>query len=156
MLTHAATCCLKLQSSLHSIHALTHAHAPCTDMCASNLWRHGWHHLPLWAWPSSLDPTRICDSVRTTCKKKKKKKGKKKALTKLDLWLWPKSQNFQNGPVLLSFSSIFQFWDPFLHSKLRDCVNVRFLEGWLLHKSWPKVKIFKKDLSCSIFRVHSC
>ena len=87
---------------------------------------------------------------------KKKKKGKKKALTKLDLWLWPKSQNFQNGPVLLSFSSIFQFWDPFLHSKLRDCVNVRFLESWLLHKSWPKVKIFKKDLSCSIFRVHSC
>ena len=57
---------------------------------------------------------------------KKKKKGKKKALTKLDLWLWPKSQNFQNRPVLLSFSSIFQFWDPFLHSKLKNCANVQF------------------------------
>ena len=29
-----------------------------------------------------------------------------------------------------------------------------FLENWLLHKSWQKVKIFIKDLSCSVFRIH--
>ena len=39
---------------------------------------------------------------------------------------WPKSQNFQNGPIPLSFSSTFQFWDPFLHSKLGNCANIQF------------------------------
>ena len=66
-----------------------------------------------------------------------------------------KSQNFQNGPVPLSFLSTFQFWALFLHLKLRNCTNVQFLKSWLLHKSWPKVKIFKNDLSCSIFHIHS-
>ena len=73
----------------------------------------------------------------------------------MDLWLWPKSQNFQNRLVPLSFSSTFRFWDPFLHSKLGNCANVQFPESWLFHKSWPKVKIFKPDLSCPIFHVDS-
>ena len=51
-----------------------------------------------------------------------KKKKKKKALD--HGWLWPKSQNFQNQLVPLSFSSPLQFWNPILHSKLGDCVNV--------------------------------
>ena len=102
-----------------------------------------------------LDRPKNHTQIQTTCKKKKKKKGRENALTKLDLWLWLKSQNFQNRPVLLGFLSTFQFWDPFLHSKLGNYASIRFLESWLLHKSWPKVKIFKKDLSCSIFRIHS-
>ena len=103
--------------------------------------------------PTRFDPF-IRTWIRTACKKKKKKK-RKRALTKLDLWLWPKSQNFQNKLVSLSFSSTFRFWDPFLHSKLGNCANVQLLESWLFHKSWLKVKIFKSDLSCPIFRVDS-
>jgi len=29
-----------------------------------------------------------------------------------------KSQNFQEGPILLSFSCTLRFWSPFLHSRL--------------------------------------
>ena len=39
---------------------------------------------------------------------------------------WPESQNLKYGPVPLNFSSTFRFWDPFLHSKLRNCANVQF------------------------------
>ena len=48
---------------------------------------------------------------------------RKNALTKFDLWLWPKSQNFQKMPVPLSFSRTFQFWNPFLCSRLGNCAN---------------------------------
>ena len=56
--------------------------------------------------------------------KKKKKKRERKCFDLVDLWPWPKSQNFQTGPVPLNFSSAFWIWDPFLHSKLRNCANV--------------------------------
>ena len=68
---------------------------------------------------------------------------------------WLENQNFQNGPVPLNFSSTFRFWDPFLHSELRNCANVQFPKSWLLFRCWPNVKIFEMDLSCPIFRVHS-
>ena len=57
---------------------------------------------------------------------KKKKKWERKCFDQVDLWPWPKSQNFQNRPVPLKFSSTFWFWDPFVHSKLRNCANVQF------------------------------
>ena len=41
----------------------------------------------------------------------------------MDLWLWSKSQNFQKRPVPLSFSRTFQFWNPFLCSRLGNCAN---------------------------------
>ena len=143
----------------------TCSHAPTTLSCAYTrhrstrppaLWCHGWRHHPLRSdllfRPTRFDPF-ILTWIRTACKKNKNKR--KGALTKLDLWLWPKSQNFQNRLVPLSFSSTFRFWDPFLHSKLGNCANVQFPESWLFHKSWPKVKIFKPDLSCPIFHVDS-
>ena len=48
---------------------------------------------------------------------------RKNALTKFDLWLWPKSQNFQKMPVPLSFLYTFWFWNPFLCSRLGNCAN---------------------------------
>ena len=41
----------------------------------------------------------------------------------MDLWLWPKSQNFQKGPVPLSFSCTFRFWNLFLCLRLGNCAN---------------------------------
>ena len=52
-----------------------------------------------------------------------KKRKKRKSFDQVELWLWPKSQNFPKGPVLLSFSSTFRFWDPFLHLKLGNCAK---------------------------------
>ena len=54
------------------------------------------------------------------------KKKERKYFDQVDLWPWLKSQNFQNGPIPLNFSSTFRFWDPFLLSKLRNCANVQF------------------------------
>ena len=45
----------------------------------------------------------------------------KKCFDQVDLW--PKSQNFQKGPVPLSFSCTFQFWNSFLCSRLENCAN---------------------------------
>ena len=87
--------------------------------------------------------------------KKKKKKRERKCFDLVDLWPWPKSQNFQNGPVPLSFSSTFRFWNPFLHSKLKNCANVQFPKVDFCTNVDQKVKIFKKDLSYLIFRVDS-
>ena len=53
----------------------------------------------------------------------KKKRRKRKSFDQVELWLWPKSQNFQKGPVPFRFSSTFRFWDPFLHLKLENCAN---------------------------------
>ena len=41
----------------------------------------------------------------------------------MDLWLWSKSQNFQKGLIPLSFSRTFQFWNPFLCSRLGNYAN---------------------------------
>ena len=83
-----------------------------------------WRHFPLSAWPVSLDPTRICDPVRTACKQKKKqRKRKRKSFDQVELWLWPKNQNFKKWPIPLIFSSTFRFWDLFLHLKLGNCAN---------------------------------
>ena len=84
-------------------------------------WRHGWHLHPLWSDPfAKADPVWPVhpDPIRTACKKKKKK-----SFDQVELWLWPKSQNFQKWLVPLSFSSTFRFWDPFIHLKLGNCVN---------------------------------
>ena len=73
--------------------------------------------------------------------------------------LWP------NGPLTLTkkskFSkgglshSVFCIHSDFeIHFFVQDSEimqTIQFPESWLLHKSWPKVKIFKKDLSCPIF-----
>ena len=44
---------------------------------------------------------------------------------------------------------------PVSSFKVKNCANVQFPKSWLLCKCWPNVKIFKMDLSYSIFRVHS-
>ena len=103
-------------------------------------------------------PGNLTRSEPSAKKKKKtlnKKKGKRKCFDQVDSWPWPKSQNFQNGPVPLNFSSTFWFWDPFLHSKLRNCANVQFPKVDFCTNVDQKVKIFKKYLSCPIFRVDS-
>ena len=41
----------------------------------------------------------------------------------MDLWLWPKRQNFQKWLVPLSFSRTFKFWNPTLCSRLGNCAN---------------------------------
>ena len=87
--------------------------------------------------------------------KKKKQKRERKCFDLVDLWPWSKSQNFQNGPVPLSFSSTFRFWNPFLHLKLRNCANVQFPKVDFCTNVDQKVKIFKKDLSYLIFHVDS-
>ena len=65
-----------------------------------------------------------------------KKKKKKKALTKFELWLGPKSKS---GPVPLNFLSTFQFWDPFLHPRLGNYTNSSISKkltfAWILTKS---------------------
>ena len=73
-------------------------------------------------WPG---PTWKSNPAQTACKKKKKKEKEKekKSFDQVELWLWLKSQNFEKWPVPLSFSSTFQFWDPFLHLKFRNCAN---------------------------------
>ena len=52
-----------------------------------------------------------------------KKSERKKCFDQMNLWLWPKSQNFQKGPVPLYFSHTFQFWNLFLCSRLENCAN---------------------------------
>ena len=96
-------------------------------------------------WPG---PTWKSDPDSNRLPKKKKKRERENALT------LTKKSKFPNGPVPLNSSSTFWFWNPFLHSKLRNYANIQFPKSWLLCKCWPNVKIFKMDLSCSIFRVH--
>ena len=79
-----------------------------------------WCHIPLQSDPFvQADPVWPIypNSVQTACKKKRK------SFDQVELWHWPKSQNFQKWPVPLSFSSTFRFWDPFLHLKLENCAN---------------------------------
>ena len=126
------------------------------------LWRHGWRHPPLPGLTrlTRFDPDLPGNLTRSEPPQKKKKKEKdrereKKCFDQVDPWPWPKSQNFQNGPVPLNFSSTFRLWDPFHHSKLRNCVNVQFPKVDFCTNIDQKVKIFKKYLSCPIFRVDS-
>ena len=51
---------------------------------------------------------------------------------------WPKSQNFQEVPVLPNFSRRFQFWGLFLHSGIRNCSNSMILQ--LLALMWTLTK----------------
>ena len=134
---------------LTRFHALD---APSADTCP----------LRMTSWMTSpsttrFNPDRPGNLTRSEppAKKKLKKKGKRKCFDQVDPWPWPKSQNFQNGPVPLNFSSTFRFWDPFLHSKLRNCANVQFPKVDFCTNIDQKVKIFKKDLSYLIFRVDS-
>ena len=84
------------------------------------------------------------------------KKKKKKSFDLVELWLWPKSQNFQNGLVPLNFSSTFRFWDLFLHLELGNRANCPIPKKIDFCTNLDqKVKIFKKYLSCTIFRVDS-
>ena len=95
------------------------------------LWRHGWYHPP---YPSLTCLSSRPGLTRTDLEiwpgpnrlklfKKKKKSERKKCFDQVDLWLWQKSQNFQMGPVPLSFSHTFQFQNPFLCSRLGNCAN---------------------------------
>ena len=80
---------------------------------------------------------------------------KEKDLTKLNFDFNQNVKIFKRGlshsvfRVHSNFGICFFVWD----SKIVQTVQV--LESWLLHKSWPKVKIFKKDLFCPIFHVDS-
>ena len=137
-------------------HLYTRRHAPTKTPHALSRARRAkrWHvphvhdvmddvilNFPVWlGWPGS---TWKPDPVRTAWKKKKKK-GKKKCFDQVDPWPWPKSQNFQNRPVPLNFSSTFRFWDPFLHLKLRNCANVQFPKVDFCTNVDQKVKIFKR------------
>ena len=47
----------------------------------------------------------------------------RKCFDQLDLWLWPKSQHFQKGPIPLNFPRTFRFWNPLLYSRLGNCAN---------------------------------
>ena len=95
---------------------VSHLHAPASSTCLHA------HTCPLHMTSSSITPvwpgpTWKSNPVRTACKKKKK------SFDQVELWLWPKSQNFQKWPVPFSFLSTFRFWDPFLHLKLGNCAN---------------------------------
>ena len=77
--------------------------------------------------------------------------------------LWPsltfdfdqKVKNFKKRPVPLSFSRTFQFWNPFLCSRLWIVQTIQFPKSWLLHKSWPKCQNFQEWPVCLIFHVDS-
>ena len=43
---------------------------------------------------------------------------------------WPKSQNFQEVPVLPNFSCRFHFWGLFLHLRIWNCSIVWFYNCW--------------------------
>ena len=66
--------------------------------------------------------------------------------------LWPsltfdfdqKVKNFKKRPVPLSFSRTFQFWNPFLCSRLWIVQTIQFPKSWLSHKSWPKSQNFQE------------
>ena len=111
---------------------LTQPRAYMCHTCPSALWRHGWclydvtdhYGLTRVSRPTRFDPFILTRSEPLVKKKKKRKrKRKRKSFDQVELWLWPKSQNFQNWPVPLSFLSTFRFWDLFLHLKLRNCAN---------------------------------
>ena len=120
----------QLRRSHRHIHTPTIAtftrHARYTRTRAFCAWHHGWRHPPL----PRFDPDQPGNLTRSELLAKKKKKLKKEKRKRksfdqveLELWLWLKSQNFQKGPVPLSFSSTFRFWDLFLHLKLGNCAN---------------------------------
>ena len=95
----------------------------------------------------SVCPGRLC----LTCSSwpglnhlKKKKRKKEKGLTKL--WILTKSQNFQNGPVPLSFSSTFRLWDLFLHSRLENCANCPIFRKLTFAQILTKSQNFQEGL----------
>ena len=51
---------------------------------------------------------------------------------------WPKSKNFQEGPILPNFSRRFHFWGLFLHSGIWNCSNSMILQ--LLALMWTLTK----------------
>ena len=51
---------------------------------------------------------------------------------------WPKSQNFQEVPILPKFSRRFHFWGLFLHLRIRNCSNSVILQ--LLVLMWTLTK----------------
>ena len=109
----------------HVSHVPHVPHVPLVPHAPSALWRHGWRH-PLLTRLSRFDPDRLENLIWFELPQKKKKKRKRKCFDQVEFWPWLESQNFQNGPVPLNFSSTFRFWDPFLHSKLRNCANIQF------------------------------
>ena len=107
-------------------HALTHAMTSWVTSPPTMVWSvcPGRPCLTRSSWPS---PNHL------------KKKRERKGFDQVKLWVWPKSQNFQNGPIPLSFSSTFQFWDLFLYLRLGNCTNGSISKNltfaWILTKS---------------------
>ena len=64
---------------------------------------------------------------------------------------WPKSQNFQEVPVLPNFSRRFQFWGLFLHSGIWNCSNSMILQ--LLALMWTLTKNQDVQAKLILFRV---
>ena len=91
--------------------------------------RHAWRHPPypgLTYLSSRPGLTRIDPKIWPSPNRLKLfflKSEKKKCFDQTNLWLWPKSQNFQKGLVPFYFSRTFQFWYLFLCSRLGNCAN---------------------------------
>ena len=127
-LTRAHTCCLKLLTVKHALHAPPRtsrsSHAPPRG---SHAWHYqhlsisalGWHH-PAHVSISRHSPTSAHISSW---------------LLTVDFlhWLFGQSQKISTGPVLLSFSRKFQFWAPFLHLRSLNptfCSVYHHYVGW--------------------------
>ena len=109
-------------------------------------------HYPVW--PICLANPEIWPGSEPPATKKKKKEREK--------MLWP------SGPLTLTKKSkfskqtcptqIFEYiliLGPVCSFEAQKLCKRPISKSWLLHKCWPNVEIFKMDLSCSIFRVHS-
>ena len=121
--TRASTCHQKVRWSPASFHARTRIDADLSRADHSSPWFLTrappvlWYHDVVTLHTRSnpfVQPTRFepdqPDPNRLKLKKKKKKRERKeKALTKWTFDFDQKSQNFQKGPVPLSFSRTFQF-----------------------------------------------
>ena len=96
-------------------------------------------------WPG---PTWEPNPVRTACKKKKrkKKKRKRKSFDQVELWLWPKSQNFQKCLFHSFFRVHSNFEIRFFIWSSEILQTLQFLKNWLLHKSWLKSQNFQEVL----------
>ena len=125
-------------------HALTRA--PLVLWCHDDIILH--YFLTRLSRPTQFDPFTW---PGPNCLHQKKKKKKK---------LWP-SLNFdldQKVKVGLSHSIFWVHFNFGIHFFIRDSEIIQtaqFLKSWLLHESWPKVKIFKTDLSHSVFHIRS-
>ena len=126
MIIHALTRATRGSGNLQG--RLTRLHAPARISHALHALTRYTRHTCLSSMTSLMTPssTNRFDRSGNLTRSEPTAKKKRKYFDQVDLWPWLESQNFQNRPVPLNFSSTFRFWDPFLLSKLRNCANVQF------------------------------